>query len=146
MVSILTKGLGKDGSVLLELPTAPVVLVGCMIYPAVGDNKKSLIIVELTILWESLIEELLPLIVYVMSKNGLIKAVSLTIVYEFEDDLDIFTEDNSSSWKVWEYDDVAPRLNNNMIAVHTDNLNESRICFSGIFVLYKLAINNYIQI
>jgi hypothetical protein len=60
--------------------------------------------------------------------------------------LDICTEDNSSSWKVCEYEDVAPRLNNNMIAVHTDNLNEFRICFSGIFVLYKLAINNCVRI
>ena len=92
MVSISTKGLDKEERLLFELPIESEALDGCIIYPAVGDSMKSFIMVELIMLWELLKDELLPLIVYVISKNGLIKAVSLTIVYELEEDLDICTE------------------------------------------------------
>lgn len=80
IVSGSANGLGKEGRVVLKLPFTLVVLLGCIIYPAVGDKMKSLIIVEFIIFCELFIDELLPLIIYVVSKNGFIKAVSLMIV------------------------------------------------------------------
>ena len=105
-----------------------------------GDKIKSFMIVEFIKSRELLKEELLPLIVYVVSKNGLIKVVPLSILYEFDDCLDIKTSSIDSSGGIWALDVFGFRLRKKKVIIPNNIIVEFPLKVEDFWILVKLSL------